>query len=409
MDASLTPERELSLAQSTRQIEAELQALGLQSRLRTLGNRVVSVQAEIGDSRRKALGCGKGYAEQARVGALYEALEHYLSDPALAMDLTLATPTDLSAGVTGKDDLLDTLRDQPDRRIACRSYTTLDDGASFLYPVALTMPRYADDPAPDDTTDYRALRRYSSSSGTAIGATLDEAVLHGLNECLERDAVSLFLLDHFFYQNATPLRIVQRMPTDEAVGRLWVDAEAEVGAQIVLLDISSPFCATTCLAFADLSDRPVNVFGSGTSLDALHAASRALTELVQLHLNASEAPLRRHLSNAERHLAGFARLQRCMRFEPDHLLDTRPQEIITLPKTVEARPLKAQIRQLADDLQQHGYVAGVSTLYRSEVGTALVNVVVPGLERFYIVSSGNVVVPMARGRQRALAGTAAHA
>jgi ribosomal protein S12 methylthiotransferase accessory factor len=98
-----------------------------------------------------------------------------------------------------------------------------------------------------------------------------------------------------------------------------------------------------------------------------------------------------------------------MRFEPDHLLDTRPQEIITLPRTVEARPLKAQIRQLADDLQQHGYVAGVSTLYRSEVGTALVNVVVPGLERFYIVSSGNVVVPMARGRQRALAGTAAHA
>lgn len=409
MDACLTPERELSLVQSTRQIEAELQALGLQSSLRTLGNRVVSVQAEIGDSRRKALGCGKGYAEQARVGALYEALEHYLSDAAPATGLTLATPADLSAVMAGEDELLDTLRDQPDRRIACRSYAALNAGASFLYPVALTMPRYANDPVPDDTTDYRSLRRYSSSSGTAIGATLDEAVLHGLNECLERDAISLFLLDHFYYQNATPLRIVQRVPTDEAVGRLWADAEAEVGAQIVLLDISTPFCAATCLAFADLSDSPVNVFGSGTSLDALHAASRALTELVQLHLNASEAPLRRHLSNAERHLAGFARLQRCMRFEPGHLLDTRPQTISKLPKAVEARPLKAQIQQLADDLQQHGYRVGVSTLYRSEAGTTLVNVIVPGLERFYIVSSGNVVTPMARGRQRALVGAAAHA
>ncbi|MCW1244229.1 YcaO-like family protein [Pseudomonas sp. SAICEU22] len=409
MDASPTPERERSLTQSARQIEAELQTLGLQSNLRTLGNRVVSVQAEIGDSRRKALGCGKGYAEQARVGALYEAFEHYLSDPALARDLVVLTPADLIRGIAGKDDLLDTLQDQPDSRIACRPYSAISDGTSFHYPIALTMPSYANDPAPDDTTDYRSLRRYSSSSGSAIGATLDEAVLHGLNECLERDAVSLFLLDHFYYQNATPLRIVQRMPSDEALDQLWADAQAEIGAEIVLLDISTEFAATTCLAFANLSGEPVNVFGSGTSTTPLHAAHRALTELVQLHLNTREAPLRQHLSVANRHLAGFSRLQRCMRFEPSHLLDTRPQKTIKLPKTAEARPLKAQIKQLAGNLQQHGYTAGFSTLYRSEAGTTLVNVVVPGLERFYIVSSGNVVVPMARGRRRALMEAAAHA
>jgi ribosomal protein S12 methylthiotransferase accessory factor len=271
------------------------------------------------------------------------------------------------------------------------------------------MPRYPNAPLPADTTDYRSLRRYSSSSGTAIGATLDEAILHGLNECLERDAVSLFLLDHFYYQNATPLRIVQRMPSDEALGQLWADAQAEIGAEIVLLDISTEFAATTCLAFANLPGEPVNVFGSGTSITPLHAAHRALTELVQLRLNAREAPLRQYLSSAERHMAGFARLQRCMRFEPGHLLDTRTQQIITLPKAAEARPLKLQIEQLAGSLQQHGYTAGASTLYRSEAGTTLVNVVVPGLERFYIVSSGNVVVPMDRGRQRALVGIAAHA
>ncbi|WP_238340412.1 hypothetical protein [Pseudomonas sp. SWRI92] len=121
MDASLAPERELSLAQAARQIEAELLALGLQSSLRALGNRVVSVQAEVGNSRAKVMGCGKGYAESARVGALYEALEHYLSDPALATDLSLLTPPDLSGVALDKDDLLNTLQDQPDCRIACRS------------------------------------------------------------------------------------------------------------------------------------------------------------------------------------------------------------------------------------------------------------------------------------------------
>ncbi|MFW9268085.1 YcaO-like family protein [Pseudomonas sp. NR3] len=409
MNAPPIPERELTLTQSARQIEAELRALGLESSLRTLGSWIVSVQAEVGDSRRKAMGCGKGHAEQARVGALYEALEHYLSDPALVMDLDVLPLRDLIAALSGKEDLLETLREQPDCRIACRTYRAINDGTSFHYPIALSMPRYANDPLPTDTTDYRSLRRYSSSSGTAIGATHDEAVLHGLNECLERDAVSIFLLDHFYYRNATALRIVHPLPTDEALGRLWAEAQAEIGAQIVLLDISTQFAATSCLAVAKTCGGPPNVFGSGTSLDPHHAASRALAELVQLHLNASEAPFRQHLTNAERHLAGFARLQRCMRFDSSHLLDTRPQTVVTLPKALEARPLKAQIQQLAGDLEQHGYTAGCSTIYRSEAGTTLASVVVPGLERFYIVSSGNVVVPMARGRQRALGGPAPHA
>ncbi|WP_420233284.1 YcaO-like family protein [Pseudomonas sp. ABY48] len=406
MDASPAPERELPLALAARQIEADLRALGLQSSLRTLGHRVVSVQAEIGNPQGKALGCGKGYIESARIGALYEALEHYLSNPAFATDLDLLTTADLNSVASGKDDLLNTLRDQPDSRIACRPYTAIHDGTSFPYPIALTMPLYANDPLPTDTTDYRSLRRYSSNSGTAIGATHDEAVLHGLNECLERDAVSIFLLDHFYYQNATPLRVVQHLPTDEALDRLWADAQAEIDEQIVLLDISTEFSVTTCLAFANTAHGQVSVFGSGTSLDPRHAASRALTELIQLHLNAREAPLREQLAKAERHLTRFARLQRCMRFDPRHLLDTRPQTITALPQSDGARPLAVQIQHLADNLHQHGYTVGSSTLYRSEAGTTLVNVVVPGLERFYIVSSGNVVVPMARGRERALAGAA---
>jgi ribosomal protein S12 methylthiotransferase accessory factor len=409
MDLSLTPERQLSLPQAARQVEAELRTLALESRLRTLGNKVVSIQAEISGPQRSALGCGKGYAEQARIGALYEALEHYLSDPALVTDFRLLAPADLNDEISGTDELMKTLQEQPDCRTACRTYTALSDGTSFHYPIALTTPRYADAPLPADTTDYRSLRRYSSSSGTAIGATRDEAVLHGLNECLERDAVSIFLLDHFYYQNASVLRIVQHMSAEEALGRLWADAQAEIDAQIVLLDISTEFTATTCLAFALTSSKQPTVFGSGTSLDPRYAASRALTELVQLHLNASEAPVRAHLSKAERHLARFARLQRCMRFDPRHLLDTRPQRITLLSRNDDAGSLDVQIQRLADELQRHGYTAGCSTLYRSEAGTTLVNVVVPGLERFYIVSSGNVVVPMARGRKRARAGVAAHA
>jgi ribosomal protein S12 methylthiotransferase accessory factor len=132
---------------------------------------------------------------------------------------------------------------------------------------------------------------------------------------------------------------------------------------------------------------------------ARHAAWRALSELVQLHHGTSEHELKHSLHNAERHLKHFPRLLRCLRFDLDPLLNLCEQQCVAWPAAQKEKPLAKQIDLLAKDLQQHGRTLGISVLHQTRLGTTLVNVVIPGLERFFVVSSGNVVVPQARGRR----------
>lgn len=401
MDNTRIAERELTANEAEQRIEAELLRLGIASTTRTLGRKVVCVQAILRDSDgRLARGAGKGYAEQARLGALYETLEHYWSDDLRPADAHYQTGRYFAdTPLFAEDSVLRLVAGQQDRGIACRTYTCPAQTIEFSYPLALTSPSYTHQRFARDTTNYRALQRYASNSGTAIGASYYEAVLHAINECIERDALSLFLLNHFYYQNHLPLRRVARLDQSDSLGRSWADAELEIGARIVLLDISNEFKSRTCLAFAIAPGAQPQVFGTGCSLDPRHAAWRALSELVQLHLAAAHTEYRQTLSNAQRHLKPFPCLLRCLRFDTHALLHLCQQREVTLRESIEDTPLAEQVDHLLRNLHNHGRTPGVCILKQTQLGTTLANVVIPGLERFFVVSSGNVVIPQIRGRR----------
>ncbi|RON24912.1 hypothetical protein BK660_04390 [Pseudomonas brassicacearum] len=401
MEKFMVAERELTLAQAEQRILAELEGFGLHLDIRTIGSKIVATHASVStyNPRRRARGAGKGYANQARVGALYETLEHYLSDHCDTSIAHYIAPSCFSDDPLFNDDTALALIAKQNACTACRTYINPLNHSSFHYPIALCTPGYSNNILAPDTTNYRSLRRYASNSGTAIGASYNEAVLHAANECIERDAVSLFLLEHFYYENHPPLRRVARLPDDDVLGRLWSDAESEIGAEIVLVDISNEFLPRTFLAFSIGPCATPRVFGTGCSLMARHGAWRALTELVQLHHGAGEPELKHCLRNAERHLQNFPRLLRCLRFDLNPLLNRCEQQYVALTAMPDEQPLAEQIDLLAKDLQQHGRTLGISQLHQTRLGTTLVNVVIPGLERFFVVSSGNVVVPQARGRR----------
>jgi ribosomal protein S12 methylthiotransferase accessory factor len=398
MDTFTIAERELTLEQAEQRILADMEALGLSVETRMLGQRLVTVQAAVSAPGQPCIarGAGKGYPLPARIGALYETLEHYLSERFNSSDIEyLPTRYFSETPLFADDTVLSLITAQHNAVTACRTFTDAITHTSFYYPMALCIPGYSRQPLAQDTTNYRALQRYASNSGTAIGASDNEAILHAANECIERDAVSLFLLDQFYYEHHSPLRRVARPSDHDVLGRLWSDAEAEIGSYIVLIEISTEFLARTFLAFSTAANILPRVFGSGCSLDARHGAWRALTELVQLHHAVSEP----ELSNAQRHLTPFPRLLRCLRFDPCPLLNLCEQQTVALPDSVPEPPLAEQIQRLAKDLHGHGRSLGVSRLHQTTLGTTLVNVVIPGLERFFVVSSGNVVVAQARGRR----------
>ncbi|SFA91089.1 MULTISPECIES: YcaO-like family protein [unclassified Pseudomonas] len=398
---AIAPERSQSLEHAHQQILSQLKALKLRSHLRTVGEEALCVQACLYDaqSTEVARGAGKGHLEAARVGALYEALEHYLSDDLHASPLHRQSSGYFASHSRFEDDgALALLAVQQEDAIVCRTYRSLVDDQWFSYPLALTCPRYCEQPLHDDPTDLRALRRYSSNSGTAIGATRDEALLHALNENIERDALSLFLLEHFYYQHPSGLRRVEPHSLDPESRSVLDALRQQFNAEVVVLDISREFCTTTCLAFINTPSTTPVVYGSGTSLTPTHAAWRALAELAQLQALAAEPLLSRHLLNAQRHLAPFARLQRCLQFSPEHLM-AQPVEWVLLHEHEPLSDLGEQITRLVDDMARHNLTPGVCNLFQSRLGTTLVQVVIPGLERFFLVSTGNIVVPQQRGRR----------
>lgn len=396
-------EREYSLGVAMARAEVQLAALGLQLEETQLGEGLGSVLVRLNGraSGRTAHGSGKGMLEEARVGARFEALEHYL-DEHHPRQLHLRDTNSLAgqACLTG-DFLLPWLQAQPGRYLACQRYTDLHARPLFDYPIGVTLPDYADHPLPGEDFDHRGLRRYSSNDGAAIGASRDEALLHALNQLIERDALSLFILRHFYYQRSEPLLQVVRPPAGTPLSHLWEQAERCLHSPIAVLDISNEFASRTFLALCLRPASPLqaNVIGCGASLDPWHGVQRALSELVQLQLNSHLPQAAQQLQQADRALETWPRLQRCQRRDIAVLL--KHSRYCTLPEPPPIQAVARQLQVLVDDLHRHGHQVGMCEVFRGGQGISLVNALVPGFERFHLVSSGNLVLPGPRGQQLA--------
>ncbi|GAB3053911.1 YcaO-like family protein [Stenotrophomonas tumulicola] len=407
MQMTLPEEREFTLAEAERRALQDIGALGLTPRCQSLGTGPCAAWTELHDAHGQLVtgGWGKGEMQAARTGALYEALEHLLTrrhaaDQATVLavdDLIARMPPEAIACLPGA-----LLADQVEETIACRRYENLHDGPDFDYPLALSAPDYVDAPLRDDSFDYTGLRRYASNSGTAIGASVDEALLHALNECIERDAMSLFLLRHFFHARQAPLHVVScdGLPADTA--DLYRRVSHLVDADITLLDISNGPGVTTCLAVSHRLYPHTRPYGAGASLNPAHAARRALSELVQSHLGLScdaDALLdaRKEAPDLWARLQPWPRLQACLAMDVEQRLATQLLVPATLAE-VPAGDVHSQVRQIAAVLGAHGLQAGFAVVHQTALGTALVNVVVPTFERFHLVVIGNVVVPGQRGQ-----------
>ncbi|MGN6481691.1 YcaO-like family protein [Luteibacter sp.] len=388
-------EREFPLAQARLRVESELAHLGLTWRAEQHGASLNTTIVELQDPARdtRYTGTGKGRGDFSLTGALYEACEHYLSlYHACSLDHALIPAAQVPAGMGAPVDAF--LAAQPGEHLACRVYTGYLDGACKAYPLALSRPTYLDAPDGDDTFDYTGLARYASNSGTAIGATFAEAALHALNECVERDDVSRFLRRHFHDDTDEPLRVLDARGSGSVLRRDWTEAEAEIGASITLLDISTHAAAHTYLAFGARPGRPQHLYGAGASGDAVHAASRALAELVQVHAVADHVPaVGNDLACEERRLRPWKRLHRSCIADLPALCGRRRLERVTLPRQARSLAVAGELERGMAALAAEGYRPLVHVLYSRPETLTLCQVLVPGFDRYYLVSRGGIVVP----------------
>ena len=305
-------------------------------------------------------GLGHGDRETARVGALFEALEHYLCgmDGLRNRQVHLYDAHEVAHGPLAADPLIAQLAEGPPRELGCVRYEALDGGADADVPVFLTIPDYRGDSGEsarftvEDFYDYTAADPRIEAVGWAAGAYAAEALVHAVNETIERDALAHLLADQ-----SRPLQVVDPAALPEDLAELLITAANRSGRSVHLIDMTSDLDVPAFYAFQAPvpGDRPTAA-GSAAALSSRVAVGRALTELIQ----GQSAPADRPVPD----LAG--RLPDAAEVDFDETgLPTTPGEHLDV---------------LVNLLHGKGFTPYAREQYSTR-NLAVVNVFVPGLDR----------------------------
>jgi ribosomal protein S12 methylthiotransferase accessory factor len=201
-------------------------------------------------------------------------------------------------------------------------------------------------------------------NGHAAGNCLEEAVLQGFLELVERDASAVW------WYNRLERPCVDLHSFDDAFFRQVIDLDRSLGLDLHVLDLTHDLAIPVMVALG-LEERTGRYFmGFGCHLDAGLAVQRALTELHQVYdpTGTGESPFKRGDFEHERFL------------RPSRTLPSTPASAFERPR---GKSLAQAIQYCVDAVARAGMETIVLDHTRPDIGLATVKVVVPGLRHFW--------------------------
>jgi bacteriocin biosynthesis cyclodehydratase domain-containing protein len=218
----------------------------------------------------------------------------------------------------------------------------------------------------------------ASSNGCAAGTTLEEAILQGFLELVERDAIGLW------WYNRVRRPAVDLDTFDEPYFADIRSEYARLSRDIWVLDVTTDLGIPSFAALSRRIDQPEHriVFGFGAHLDPRIGVLRALTEMNQcLPWGSMDLTPDGYGDHADD-------MRRWQRIET---LETQPHLV---PADVPQHTAASYIHQCSDDLrddvrrcqgiiESRGLEMLVLDQTRADIGLPVVRVVVPGLRHFW--------------------------
>ncbi|WP_405264662.1 YcaO-related McrA-glycine thioamidation protein [Methanobrevibacter sp.] len=217
----------------------------------------------------------------------------------------------------------------------------------------------------------------SNTNGLASGNVLEEAILHGIFEVIERDAWSIFELTHKNYAQID-LDSIESDIVNETIDKF----ESE-GIKIKLMDFTADIKVPTIAASADdtvTRDAGLLTLGMGTHLDPEVAILRALTEVAQSRATqingAREDTVRADFARE----AGYERMKRINKYyfrdEEEKISLSSIENKSTTSITKDLEIVKEEL--MANDIDKILYY----DLTRPELDVSVVRVIIPEMELF---------------------------
>ena len=217
----------------------------------------------------------------------------------------------------------------------------------------------------------------SNTNGLASGNILEEAILHGMFEVIERDAWSIFELTHKNYAQINTDSIESELINET------IDKFESNGIKIKLMDFTADIEIPTIAASADdtiTRDAGLLTLGMGTHLDPEVAILRALTEVAQSRATqingAREDTVRADFARE----AGYERMKRINKFyfkdeeEQINLQDIENKSTTSVSEDIDI--VKEEL--MTNDIKQILY----TDLTRPELDVSVVRVIIPEMELY---------------------------
>lgn len=216
----------------------------------------------------------------------------------------------------------------------------------------------------------------TNTSGLASGNAMEEAVLHGICEVVERDAWSLCEAKRKVRGEVIPPE------KDGLVSRL-LDRFKEQGIEVHLKDLTSDVGLPTFAAAADdvrLQDPALLSLGMGTHLNPRITVIRALTEVAQSRLTQIHGAREDTVHADQNRKLGYERMKNLnkMWFFP-----SAEKRRLDDYEALDTPDLFDDLQIVLERLRKHGFKRVVAVdLTRKELDIPVVRAIVPGMEVF---------------------------
>lgn len=218
-----------------------------------------------------------------------------------------------------------------------------------------------------------------NTNGLASGNIIEEAVLHGIFEVIERDAWSIFELTH---KNGKEIDI--NTIENPIVLDLLNKFKSE-SINIKLIDITNDIGVPTVTASSDdniLKDPALLCLGVGTHLDPNIAIIRALTEVAQSRATQIHGTREDTTRANFMRKAGYERMKRINR---QYFEEEEDKKSIDDMNHLGTTSIKKDIEQCKKHLQNAGFNKILYTdLTREEIGVSASRAIIPGAEVYTI-------------------------
>lgn len=328
-----------------------------------------------------AEGAGKG--NSCEVGALAEAFEHYSLRDDGSVDIVQVTASQIAEQIpVQRDGILKSLG-RFDECIEGVKFQSLVGEECLIIPQMLVCP--CDSPPTSACETF--LERYSTNSGAALGCSLDEAILHGLNEVVERHILSLVMLNSIGSGGEIDIFEISQTRISELLDVVDVVLIGNIRVYFVDMLLGGFFCVA--VRGEEKHEFSLPQIGSGFSQSFLLAFSRAVHELIQAETLygyeercVDEQAIR--VISCSKRLGALRTLQ----ISSSKVVDYTPE----LYGRFSHRPDK-QVESALASLQLAGFNCYFRVLSKLGGSVVVVQVYIPGMERFNLIRSGKWVAP----------------